>query len=104
MFRHTPDTPMHERVTIRHAHQGDAHAIARLAALDSARVPQGPALVAEAGDRIVAALPLRAGQPIADPFTHTAELVALLRLRAGQLGSTEPAPPPRARVLRLARA
>jgi hypothetical protein len=76
----------HERVTVRPAHVGDEPALARLAALDSAEAPTGPALVAEADARILAALPLGSGRPIADPFVPTAELVALLRLRAEQLG------------------
>ena len=74
-----------ERVTVRHAHVGDEQALARLAALDSREIPQGPALVAEADARILAALPLGSGRPIADPFVPTAELVALLQLRAAQL-------------------
>ena len=87
MFRQTQDTSINERVTIRHAHEGDAAALARLAALDSKRVPDGPALVAESGTRIVAALPLADEGAIADPFVHTAELVALLRMRAAQLSA-----------------
>jgi hypothetical protein len=73
------------RVTVRHAHLGDEAAIARLAALDSARTPAGPMLVAESDARILAALPLGGGRPIADPFVPTAELLALLELRAAQL-------------------
>ena len=75
----------HERVTVRHAHLGDEAALARLAVLDSAKPLTGPALVAEADARILAALPLGSGRPIADPFVPTAELVALLHLRAMQL-------------------
>jgi hypothetical protein len=79
----------HERVTVRHAHVGDEAALARLAELDSAKAPAGPALVAEADARILAALPLGSGRPIADPFVPTAELVALLQLRAEQLDHDE---------------
>lgn len=85
MFRMT--SLAHERVTVRKAHAGDEPALARLAALDSGQTPRGPALVAEADARILAALPLGSGRPIADPFAPTAELVALLRLRAEQLES-----------------
>ncbi len=87
MFRTTPDTPRlaHERVTVRHARAEDAPALDRLAALDSARAPVGAALVAESGDRILAALPLDGGHAIADPFSPTGELVDLLQLRADQL-------------------
>ena len=101
MFRTTINTPRlaHERVTVRHAHLGDMESVRRLAALDSARAPEGAMLVAESDDRILAALPLGSGRPVADPFSPTAELVALLRLRAAQLEGE-----PRRRPGRLARA
>jgi hypothetical protein len=76
-------------ITVRRSGPADVVALARLAALDSTRPPQGPALVAEADARIVAALPLGAGRPIADPFEPTAEVVALLELRGRQLRSGE---------------
>ena len=72
-------------ITVRHAVSADLSDIARLAALDSASPPRGPALVAEADSRMLAALPLGSGRPIADPFEPTAEAVALLELRAEQL-------------------
>jgi hypothetical protein len=69
-------------VVIRLATSGD---LRRLAALDDAAVPAGPALVAEVGGAPAAALPLDGGRAIADPFRRTCELVALLELRATQL-------------------
>jgi hypothetical protein len=72
-------------VTVRRSTSGDASALARLAALDSASPPRGPALIAEADTRMLAALPLGAGRPIADPFEPTAELVQLLELRRSQI-------------------
>jgi hypothetical protein len=72
-------------ITVRHAVASDLSELARLAALDSASPPRGPALVAEADARMLAALPLGSGRPIADPFEPTAEVVALLQLRAEQL-------------------
>jgi hypothetical protein len=72
-------------ITVRHAVSGDLSELGRLAALDSASPPRGPALVAEADARMLAVLPLGAGRPIADPFEPTAEAVALLELRAAQL-------------------
>jgi hypothetical protein len=72
-------------ITVRHAVASDRSALDRLAALDSATSPRGPALVAEADARMLAVLPLGSGRPIADPFEPTAEVVALLRLRAEQL-------------------
>jgi hypothetical protein len=72
-------------ITVRRAVSSDRSELDRLAALDSGKPPRGPALVAEADSRMLAALPLGSGRPIADPFEPTAEVVALLRLRAEQL-------------------
>lgn len=65
--------------TLRHATASDAGALRDLAALDSAPVLDGPILVAEEAGEIRAALSLADGRAIADPFHHTASLVALLR-------------------------
>jgi hypothetical protein len=78
-----------QNVTVRRSASGDHGALMRLASLDSATPPRGPALVAEADSRILAALPLGSGRPIADPFEPTAELVALLELRRSQIESAE---------------
>lgn len=72
-------------LTVRPAVSADHAAIERLAELDSASPPRGSVLVAEADSRMLAALPLGSGRPIADPFEPTAEAVALLELRAAQL-------------------
>jgi hypothetical protein len=72
-------------VTVRPSRPADESGLARLAALDSARPLRGPALIAEADSRMVAALPLGSGRPIADPFEPTAEIVAVLELRKRQL-------------------
>jgi hypothetical protein len=72
-------------LTVRPAVSADRAAIERLAALDSASPPRGSMLVAEADSRMLAALPLGSGRPIADPFEPTAEAVALLELRAAQV-------------------
>jgi hypothetical protein len=74
-------------ITVRRSVSGDSSALERLAALDSARPPTGPALVAEADSRMIAALPLGSGRPIADPFEPTAAVVALLELRAAQMAA-----------------
>jgi hypothetical protein len=76
-------------VTVRPSQPADESGLARLAALDSARPLRGPALVAEADSRLLAALPLGSGRPIADPFEPTAEIVALLELRKEQLARAE---------------
>jgi hypothetical protein len=89
-----------KNVTVRRSTAGDAGALARLAALDSASPPRGPALVAEADSRLLAALPLGSGRPIADPFEPTAELVALLELRRAQMETADSEDPARRRGLR----
>jgi hypothetical protein len=73
-------------ITIRFAYPDDAEALARLAALDSNTVPAGPLLVAEVDGELWAAVSVASkASVIADPFRHTAELVALLRERAAAL-------------------
>jgi len=73
------------KIIVRRASAEDDGQLGRLAALDSSGPIDGSALVAESDARIIAALPLGSGRPIADPFEPTAELVALLELRAAQL-------------------
>jgi hypothetical protein len=72
-------------VTIRVATPGDARALHRLAALDSARFDGGAALVAEVGDELWAAVSLTDGALMGDPFRPSGELLALLVARARQL-------------------
>ena len=72
-------------VTLRFAFPDDALVLARLAALDDAPQPAHPVLLAEVSGEAVAALSLRDGRAIADPFQPSAELVELLRARAAQL-------------------
>jgi hypothetical protein len=73
---HTPT------ISIRGAVPSDGPVLTRLAALDSARPPFGPALIAEVDGQPLAALGLRDGRVIADPFARTAELVELLKVHA----------------------
>jgi hypothetical protein len=72
-------------VVIRPAVAADANALRRLAALDSARPLIGGTLLAEQRGSVVAAVSLSDGGAIADPFVATADMVALLRVRAAQL-------------------
>ena len=72
-------------IVIRLSRPEDERGLARLAGLDSARVPATPMLVAEADGALRAALSLHDGAVIADPFHRTASLVALLTARAKQL-------------------
>jgi hypothetical protein len=72
-------------ISIRDAYPDDSAALRRLAALDSAPVPQAPVLVADVGGELRAALSLRDGSVVADPFALTADLVVLLEVQASQL-------------------
>ena len=73
-----------DRITIRRATGDDGPALARLAALAGRLAPAG-ALLAEVDGDLLVALPLDGGEPIADPFRATADVAALLRVRAAQL-------------------
>jgi hypothetical protein len=73
-----------EPVELRPATGCDHVELERLAQLDSALVPDGRLLVAEASGRLVAALSLESGQAIADPFALTAHLVAALRAQGAR--------------------
>src|SRR3954452_656507 len=83
-----PATTVSPSVLIRAARGSDGAELERLAAIDSAEVPAGSLLVAEADGRLVAALASSTGESIADPFLPTADVVALLKLRAA--GSRPP--------------
>jgi hypothetical protein len=69
-------------VTLRAGRPDDAPDVARLAALDSRRVPAGPLLLAEENGVLRAALATRSGDAVADPFAPTEHLLALLRRHA----------------------
>jgi hypothetical protein len=86
---------MEATVLIRFARAGDARAVAELEQLESRDLPDGPRLVAEVGEQIVAAVAVADGAAVADPFRPTQATVELLRLRARQLriaGVPRPAP------------
>ena len=72
-------------IAIRPNRPEDELALARLAELDSSSVPAAPMLVVEVDGQLRAALSLRDGSAIADPFHRTAPLLALLTARAEQL-------------------
>ena len=73
------------RITIRAGRADDCRALVRLAEMDSTELPPEPRLVAEIDGAVRAALSLRTGDVIADPFHPTAAVVELLRVRAAQL-------------------
>jgi hypothetical protein len=72
-------------MTIRYASDRDARDLARLAALDSSKVPAGALLVAEVDGELWAAVAIGRGAAIADPFRPSGPVVELLRARARQL-------------------
>lgn len=94
--------PAFDGVTLRPAFPDDAPAVARLAALDSRPVPMGPLLLAEIDGEPWAALSLKTGATIADPFRPTAALLDLLRRRQAQLAAAQE-PSPRLNLLRRRR-
>jgi len=87
-------------IAIRRATAADAPVLERLAALDSAAVPAGDVLIADAGGEPQAAVGIASGAVVADPFRPTADLVAVLRLRAATLRGS--GVPRRRRLLRPA--
>jgi hypothetical protein len=77
-------------IVIRRAVTGDIAGLARLATLDSARPLTGEVLLAEHDGQPRAALSLRDGRTIADPFLPTAGDVELLRTRAALMHGAGP--------------
>jgi len=72
-------------VQVRLMRPEDSPALVDLAALDSAPAPVGACVVAEVEGELWAAVPLAGGRAVADPFKPTADIVALLELRAAQI-------------------
>jgi hypothetical protein len=74
-------------LTIRVLVDADRAAVARLAERDGVAAPEGSLLGAELDDRLVAVVPIGddTAAPIADPFTPTASIVRLLRMRTAHL-------------------
>ena len=86
-----PQTDVHtDGVTIRRLGGEDLPGVSRLVQLDSHSPLEGPLLGIEIEGRLVAAISLTTGESVADPFSRTAELRALLELRAAQLRRREP--------------
>ncbi|MBA2256476.1 MAG: hypothetical protein H0W05_04625 [Thermoleophilaceae bacterium] len=74
------------QVSIRRSTAGDRETVAALARLDGAPPPDGDEyLLAEEDGVLRAARPLAGGRAIADPFHSTADLVAMLELRASRM-------------------
>ena len=94
-------TNVSAHVTVRLAEAHDDRALRRLAALDSAEMPAAPTLLAEVDGLAVAALPVRGGRAVADPFSRTTAMIAMLELRALQLRGDGHDEPGRSRIARL---
>jgi hypothetical protein len=73
--------------SIRVATDEDREVIGRIASLDSRRPSEGPALIGEVDGIPVAVLSLVDGHVVANPFRHTADLVAAMRTRAKAMGA-----------------
>ena len=87
---HFPTTEIHiDGISIRRLGDDDLAAVERLAQLDSRRPARGRAARGRGRGRLVAAISLATGESIADPFSRTGELRALLELRAAQLRRRE---------------
>lgn len=86
-----------ETITIRRASAGDAAVLDRLAARDSAVLPDDDFLIAQVGEEVWAAIGLCTGTLVADPFRPSEPVAELLRVRAedgsGQVVRAEPGSP-----------
>jgi hypothetical protein len=78
-------------ITIRRAHPEEP-GVLRVAALDSAKVPAAPLLVAEVDGQVRVVMSVHSGHSIADPFHPTIELLELLRAHAASLRRAERPP------------
>lgn len=83
--RHTTMYTPSQVLAIRVATDADAADIARLAALDQRRLPQGKVLLGVIDGHTRVAVGIADGSVVADPFHPTADVVALLKLRAERL-------------------
>lgn len=103
--RRQPPNPVlgaeHE-LRIRLAGSGDRGVLNGLATLDSQTPLQGDALIAELDGIAVAALSLRDGRLVADPFAPTAAVGDHLQLRAASITATKRRATARLRQHRLA--
>jgi hypothetical protein len=94
-------TPTHEStVALRVAQADESALVRRLAALDDSPPLDGQVLLALVDGEAVAAVSLRDGRVVANPFRPTADTVRLLNLRASQLGRRTARRPARSRAPR----
>jgi hypothetical protein len=86
-----------ERITLRRAGHGDARALATLAELDSQRLPDDQFVIGEVAGEAWAALGIRSGILVADPYRPTVELAELLRVRVQSIHEAAPQAQPHGR-------
>jgi len=86
---HSPTATQTDGISIRRLGGNDMTEVERLAQLDSRRPPEGALLGVEIEGRLLAAISVTTGESMADPFSRTGELRALLELRAAQLRRRE---------------
>jgi hypothetical protein len=79
-------------LTIRRANDEDDQTLSALATVDSAPPLTGGILVAQLDGTVVAAISLKDGRSIADPFRRSADTVEILRLRRRQEQRKRPVP------------
>jgi hypothetical protein len=72
-------------IILQQATAAEDAALRELSQLDSARTVSRPALMAVVDGKLLAAISLRDGRVVADPFVETEAAVALLRVRASAL-------------------
>jgi hypothetical protein len=84
---------------IRPATAADSAALRRLAALDEAKPLTGRILIGEIAGEPAAALSLKTGATIADPFVLTDNLRTHMRMRAAALQAVEREPSLRERMV-----
>jgi hypothetical protein len=82
-------------VALHQAHADDARALKILAELDEAPELSGDTLLALIDGHAVAAMSLKDGRVVANPFVATREAVSLLKLRARHLVGRKVRQPPR---------
>jgi hypothetical protein len=80
------------QITVREATPADDASLERLAQLDSARPLTAPVLLAEVAGEVRAAVSMLDGRTVADPFTASAKLTAMLRMRAGLVPTASDTP------------
>ena len=97
-----PALDAEHELRIRLAGSADRGVLTGLAALDSQQPLDGDALIAELDGIAVAALSLRDGRLVADPFAPTAVVGDHLQLRAASITATERPTAPHIRLHRLA--